>query len=166
MKKTITQLTALFTICLLVFSCDGGKDEKPSLTGKWKIYERTLKSSNTSLDKSMNYAFAEEIKERDITRTYTDLTVTTTTRKKDTEDPNGLIKEVTESYTIKGDSIYISDVLYGGERISKYLISEKILTTYMKITSQDLRNMASDIGIDPYLIPDGITGELKIKEIR
>lgn len=163
MKKTITQLAALLIICLFALSCDGGKDDIPTVKGKWNIYERTVRTTDTRLDKSINYALEADLKEKDITRTFTELNVTTTARKKDTES---LVSEITESYTIKGDSLSIDDVINGGTRTAKYLITERVLTTYMKITSQDLINMAPDIGIDPHLIPDGITGELKMKEIR
>lgn len=163
MKKTITQLAALLIICLFVLSCDGGKDDIPTVKGKWSIYERTVRTTDTRLDKSINYALEADLKEKDITRTFTELNVTTTAKKKDTES---LVSEITESYTIKGDSLSIDDVINGGTRTAKYLITERVLTTYMKITSQDLINMAPDIGIDPHLIPDGITGELKMKEIR
>lgn len=166
MKKTITQLAVLLTICLFTISCDGGKDDIPTVKGKWKVYERTVRTTDTRLDKSINYALEEDLKEKDITRTFTELNVTTTARKKDTEGNSGLISEITESYNIKGDSLHIDDVINGGTRIAKYLITERVLTTYMKITSQDLINMAPEIGIDPHLIPEGVTGELKMKEIR
>lgn len=165
MKNIITHLAALLIISLSISSCDSGNEEKPVITGEWTIVERTIRTTNPSLDESMNYAFEEDTKENDTTRSFTELAVKTTKREKNTEGTSGLINEITESYAIKGDSIYIEDIK-GGTRISKYLISDRVLTTYGNITSEDLRKMAPDVGIDPGLIPDGVTGELKIKEIR
>ncbi|MDR3059404.1 MAG: hypothetical protein LBU84_14870 [Prevotella sp.] len=165
MKNIITHLAALLIISLSISSCDSGNEDKPVITGEWKTVERTIRTNDSALDTSMNYAFEEDTKENDTTRSFTELNVKTTTRKKDTEGTSGLIKEVTETYIIKGDSIYIEE-LKGGTRISKYLVSTKVLTTYSNITSASLRKMAADVGIDPNRIPDGVTGELKVKEIR
>ena len=165
MKNIITHLVALLIISLSISSCDSGNEEKPVITSEWTIVERTIRTTDSSVDESMNYAFKEDTKENDTTRSFTELSVKTTKRKKDTEGMSGLINEITESYVIKGDSIYIEDIK-GGTRISKCLISSRVLTTYSKITSEDLRKMAPNVGIGPDLIPDGVTGELKIKEIR
>ena len=107
-----------------------------------------------------------DLKENQTTRAFTELNVKTTIRKKGSSGSDGLISESTDTYEAKGDSIFIQSSLHGGTAASKYLITPNTLTTYRKVTSQDIRNIVTIMGVDPATIPNDLTGELKIKEIR
>jgi hypothetical protein len=101
-----------------------------------------------------------------ITKSFSERSVKTVVRKKGTESANGLIQETTDSYQIIGDSLFIEDNLTGELKRSKYIISQKLLTTYQVITSKDLVKMAPDMGVSPELIPEGLVGVLKTQDKR
>lgn len=166
MKNFILSFAILLTACTLMTSCGDKEEEAVTLQGEWLVREQTIKTSDSNFDNMLNTVFSLNVKERETTRAFTELNVKTTIRKKGTSGSEGLISESTDTYEVKGDSIFIESSLHGGIAASKYLITANTLTTYRKVTTQDIRNMITIMGVDPATIPSGLTGELKTKEIR
>jgi len=167
MKNLILSFTILLASCAFITSCSSDSEEIPNIQkGEWKMYEQTIKSTDTDLDDMLNYIFAGELNTNETIRAFSELNVKTTVRKKGTSGTEGLVSEVTEAYAIKGDSIYVESSVYEGTMISKYIITENILTTYRPVKSEDIKKIVPNMGIDPNSIPSGVTGVLKIKEIR
>jgi hypothetical protein len=167
MKNLILSFTVLLAGCAFMTSCNDDNEDTPGIQqGEWKMYERTMTTSDPGLDNNYNYLFDREIEENETTRTFSELNVRTTVKKKGISGSEGLISEVTEAYTIEGDSIYVESRIFEGIMASRYLITDNTLTTYRQITSEDLKKIAPSIGIDPNSVPSGVTGVLKIKEMR
>lgn len=167
MKNLILSFTILLASCAFITSCSSDSEDTPNIQqGEWTMSERTITTSDPDLDGNYNYLFAKELEENTTTRIFSELNVRTTVRKKGTSGTEGLISEISEAYTIKGDSIYVESQIYEGTMVSKYLITDNTLTTYRPINSEDLRKIAPGLNIDPNTVPNGITGLLKIKEMR
>lgn len=166
MKNLILPFTIFLIYCTLTISCTDKEEDAAPLQGEWQMREQTIKTSDSSFDNMLNTVFSLDLKENQTTRTFTQLNVKTTVRKKGTSGSEGLISESTDTYKIEGDSIFIESSLHGGTAVSKYLITANTLTTYRKVTTQDIRNIVTIMGVDPGTIPNGLTGELKVKEIR
>ena len=166
MKNFILSFTILLIACTLITSCGDNEEKAVTLQGEWLMREQTIKTSDSGFDNMLNTVFSLDLKENQTTRAFTELNVKTTIRKKGSSGSEGLISESTDAYEVKGDSIFIQSSLHGGTAASKYLITANTLTTYRKVTSQDIRNIVTIMGVDPATIPNDLTGELKIKEIR
>jgi hypothetical protein len=166
MKNLILSFTVLLAGCVLLASCGGSEDTPDIQQGEWEMYEQKVETTDAYLDNMLNNIFYRELKENETTRTFSELSVRTTVRKRETSGTEGLISEVSEAYTIKGDSIYIENQIYEGIMVSRYLITDNTLTTYREISSEDIKKIVPNMGIDPNSIPGGVTGLLKIKEKR
>jgi hypothetical protein len=167
MKNLILSFTILLAGCALITSCSSDNENTPDIQqGEWNMYEQTMKTTDAALDDMLNRIFDGELEEIETIRTFSELNVRTTVRRKGTSGTEGLISEVSEAYTIKGDSIYVESQVYEGIMVSKYLITDNTLTTYRAITTEDIKKIVPSMGIDPNSIPEGITGLLKIKEMR
>jgi hypothetical protein len=112
---------------------------------------------------------AGENSKNETTRIFEELNFSTTVIEKNTKikiwDDRG-------TYNVKDDSIYITSIKYaGGIMACKFLLTKNTLTTYMLITSEDIKNLIDyyqfmGISSNNFNVPEGLTGILKTKEWR
>ncbi|MFV0417132.1 MAG: hypothetical protein ACK5KT_00170 [Dysgonomonas sp.] len=160
----------LLTITIATSFASCSKRDEPlliSITGEWTTIERRVTTGDDFLDQSINSLFILDDKDYTITRTFIQTTynvgaLETVATNKNTGNED---RKRDATYEINGDSIYIDDKKFE-QTTSGLILGEKLLVTYTKVGKKELDHIIEEIGGDPNLIPNNITGILKMKETR
>ena len=168
--KINMRVSILFSIATIIFFASCSKRDEPqliSITGEWTTVERRVTTGDDFLDQSINSLFILDDKDYIVTRTFTQTeynvgSLETVATNKSTGNEE---RKRDATYKIMGDSLYLDDKKFE-QTTSGFILSEKSMITYMKVSKKELDHIVEEIGGDPNLIPNNITGILRMKETR
>lgn len=169
MKINLRALILLSITIIIPFISCSKRDEPQliSITGEWTTIERRVTTGNDFIDKSINSLFILDDEDYIITRTFnqTDYNIGSLETVATNKITGNEERKRDATYKINGDSLYIDDKKFE-QTTSGFIVSEKTLITYMKVSKKELSHIIEEIGGDPNLIPNNITGILRMKETR
>lgn len=174
MNKKAFNLFIVPILCLSFLSCgDDEKVEQPSILGVWQTTDWSLDTGNKEVDDWVNGILRQDLNVYTIKREFRSIdngdgsegSVNTTGKKiGSTEESDDRTRLGT--YKIEGNVMYIDEEQLGKSE-SVIQIGDKVLITETTVNKEYLVDLLRSLGaLTGGQVPDGITGTLKIREVR
>lgn len=183
--KLLKLLYITLSIVPLLFSSCGSDDyetQKHGLQGKWNtqyIFIETNMPSTSNFDRTINGLYKQRFDRYSITRDFQGIatgndigTLIISAIDKETGELTG---NQSEAYTIKGDTVYITDANLGGRTVAVYFnAGENILITRHKVAktyeNDEISPIMDELGLGAVITDDnppyGTTGIVTMEFFR